>query len=117
MPIKELLLQTIRNLEVEKNTVAASAKDKATKEKIIPYNQEIDKARDLAVAEKQQTLNATILAHQEQFAKDKKEMFEAAERKKADNASAVITSETYAVTVEYDKAIAKLQEQIEHLDK
>lgn len=117
MAIKELLLQTIRNLEAEKNSVAAVAKDKAMKEKIVPFNQEIDKARDNAIAEKQQALNATILAHQEQFAKEKKEMYEAAEKKKSDNASAVIASETYAVTVEYDKIIAQLNEQVEEFSK
>lgn len=115
MAIKAHLEQAVRSLEAEKQTVANTVKERVTREKIVPYNQEIDMARDKAIAEKQASLNATIVAHQEQFAKEKKEIFEAAENKKAENATAVITTETYTATVEYDKAIAKLNEQIADL--
>jgi hypothetical protein len=115
MSIKAHLEQAIRSLEAEKQTVANAKKEEVTREKIIPFNQEIDRAREQAIAEKQQALNATILAQQEQFAKEKQAMIEAGEKKKSENANAVITSETYSVTVEYDKAIAKLNEQIANL--
>lgn len=115
MSIETIYEQAIRSLEAEKATVANMAKEKATREKIIPFNQEIDKARDEAIAEKQQKLTTTIASLQEKFAKEKQEMIEAAEKKKSENATAVITTETYAVTVEYDKSIAKLNEQIANL--
>lgn len=115
MSIKVHLEQAVKSLEAEKQTVANAVKEKVTREKIIPYNQEIDIARDKAIAEKQGSLNATIVAHQERFAKEKQEIITAAENKKAENANAVITTETYAVTVEYDKAISKLNEQIADL--
>lgn len=115
MSIKAHLEQAIRSLEAEKNTVTNAVKDRVMREKVVPYNQEIDKARDSAIAEKQQLLNATITAQQERFAKEKQEMYDAGEKKKTENANAVITSETYSATVEYDKAISKLKEQIDNL--
>jgi hypothetical protein len=115
MSIKAIYEQAIRSLEAERQTVANAKKEQVTREKIIPFNQEIDRAREQAIAERQQALNATIVAQQEHFAKEKQEMIEAAEKKKAENANAVITTETYAVTVEYDKAISKLNEQIADL--
>lgn len=115
MSIRVQLEQAIRGLEAEKQTIANATKEKVTREKIVPFNQEIDKARDGAIAEKQQALNASILALQEKFAKEKQEIYEAGEKKKSDNATSVITSEIYAVTVEYDKHIAKLNDQIANL--
>ena len=112
MSIKSHLEQAVKSLEAEKTTICNATKDKVTREKIIPYNKEIDTALEKAIAEKQSALNATIVSHQEQFAKEKKEMVEAAEKKKAENANAVIATETYTATVEYDKAITKLNEQI-----
>lgn len=115
MSIKLHLEQAVKNLESEKATVINAVKERVTREKILPYNKEIDIARDNAIAEKQAALNATIVAHQEHFAKEKQEMISAAENKKQENANAVITTETYTATVEYDKAIAKLNEQISEL--
>jgi hypothetical protein len=106
------LEQAIKNLEAEREREVAIIKEKATREKIVPFNQEMDIARDKAIAEKQQALNATIVAHQEQFAKEKQEIVAAAEKKKQENANSVITTEAYTVTVKYDKAISKLKEQI-----
>lgn len=115
MSIKLHLEQAVKSLEAEKQTVANSVKERVTREKVLPYNREIDIARDNAIAEKQATLNATIVSHQEKFAKEKQEIISAAENKKAENANSVITTETYTATVEYDKAIAKLNEQIAEL--
>ena len=115
MSIKAHLEQAVKNLEAEKQTVANAVKERVTREIILPYNKEIDMARDKAIAEKQAALNAAIVSYQEQFAKEKQEMISAAENKKAENANAVITTETYTATVEYDKAIEKLNEQIAKL--
>ena len=117
MSVKAIYEQAIRSLEAERQAVANAKKEQVTREKIVPFNQEIDRAREQAIVEKQQALNATILAHQEQFAREKQEMIEAAEKKKAEHANSVIVSETYSVTVEYDKAIAKLKEQIDKCEE
>lgn len=115
MSIKAHLEQAVKNLEAEKERVALAKKEEVTRDKIVPFNQEMDIARDKAISEKQSALNATIVAHQEQFAKEKKEIYDAAEKKKADNANTVIATETYTVTVEYDKAISKLKQQIQEI--
>lgn len=116
MAIKQHLEQAIKALEAEREREVALVKEKATREKIVPYNQEMDIARDKAIAEKQQKLNETIASFQKKFTEEKQEIIDAGEKKKAENATAVITTETYTVTVAYDKAIAKLKEQIEELN-
>lgn len=115
MSIKSIYEQAIRSLEAEKQSVANAKKEQVMREKILPFNQELDRAREQAIAEKQQELNASILAQQERFAKEKQDIIEAGEKKKSENANTIITTETYAVTVEYDKAIAQLNEKIANL--
>lgn len=115
MSIKAHLEQAVKSLEAEKEREVAIVKDKATREKIVPYNQEADKGRDLAIAELQASLNEDITARQAKFAKEKKEIFDENEKRKENNANAVLATETFSVSVEYDKAIAKLNEQIAEL--
>lgn len=115
MSIKAHLEQTVRALESEKEREVAVIKEKVTREKIIPYNQEADKGRDLAIAELQTNMNDDISARQAQFSKEKQAIFDENEKRKENNANAVLSSETYTVTVKYDKAIAKLNDQIKEL--
>ena len=89
MSIKMHLEQTVKALETEREKEVAIIKERVTREKIIPFNQEMDISRDKAIAEKQQALNETIVSHQEHFAKEKKEIIEAAEKKKAENVSGI----------------------------
>jgi hypothetical protein len=117
MSIKIHLEQAIKSLETEREKEVAIIKERVTREKIVPFNKEMDIARDKAIAEKQQALNATIVSLQEQFAKEKQEIIDAGEKKKADNATSVIATETYSVTVKYDKAMTALQNQIEKLEE
>lgn len=115
MSIKSTLEQAVKSLEQEKASKVAIVKERVTREIIVPYNREMDIARDKAIAEKQASLNANILAYQEQFNKEKQQLIDLGEKKKEEHATATITTEAYAVTVEYDKAIAKLHQQIADL--
>jgi hypothetical protein len=115
MSIKVHLEQVIKNLEAEREHETNIIKEKVMREIVSPFNRDMDVSRDKAIAELQQKLNNSISALQEQFAKDRQAIIEANEKKKADNATAVITTESYSVTVQYDKAIAKIKEQIEEL--
>ena len=115
MSIKSHLEQAVKNLEAEKENEVRIIKEKVTREKIVPYNQEADKGRDLAIAELQQNLNEDITARQAKFAKEKQEIVEENEKRKENNANAVLATEAYTVTVKYDKAISKLNEQIAEL--
>lgn len=115
MSIKEHLEIAKKSLENEKARELSSIKDKVNREKIIPYNQEIDHKRDEALAVLQKQHNANILAEQEKFAQEKKSLIEAGEKKKNDNANLVIATETSLVSNKYDTEIAKLDEQISKL--
>lgn len=115
MSIQVHLEQAIKNLEAEKQREVSVIKEKVNREKIVPYNQEADNGRDLAIEELQKCLNDDITALQEKFLKEKKAIFEENEKRKEKNANAVLASETYAVTGKYDKAMAKLREQIADL--
>ena len=115
MSIKNHLEQTIKNLQAEKEREVAIIKEKVTREKILPYNVEADKGRDLAIAELQSNLSDDIEARQKKFEVEKQAIVAENEKRKQNNASAILASETYAVTGIYDKAIAKLNEQIAEL--
>ena len=117
MAIKAHLEQTIKALEAERDREVSLVKDRVMREKIVPFNQDIDVAREKAIAELQSTLNGKIVALQESFAKDRQALVDAGEKKKQDNASMVLATETSVVTIAYDKAICKLKEQIAELDK
>jgi hypothetical protein len=115
MSIQAHLEQTIKNLEIEKEREVAIIKERVTREKIVPYNQEADKGRDLAIAELQQNMNDDIAARQAQFAKEKQAIFEENEKRKENNANAVLATETYPITGKYDKEIAYLKERVAEL--
>lgn len=113
--IKTYLEEAVRKIESDKQRAVASIKEKVTREQIIPFNAEIDKSRDAAIAQRQAELNATIATQQEAFAKERQAYIDAAEKKKAENSMAVITSETAVVSAEYDRHIAKLNAQIQEI--
>ncbi len=115
MSIKVHLETAIKALQAEKEREVAVIKERVTREKILPYNQEADKGRDLAISELQQNMNEDITARQAKFAKEKQAIVDENERRKENNANAVLATETYDVTGKYDKAIAKLNDQIEEL--
>jgi hypothetical protein len=113
--IKVYLEETVEKIKAERERQVAIVKEKVTREKIVPFNQEIDRAREKAIAELQSKLNSAIVAHQEQFAKEKQALIDAGEKKKTENANTVITTEIGVVTIEYDRAISKLNEQIQEI--
>lgn len=115
MSVKPYLEQALAAIKKEKEYAINEAKEKINREKIVPYNQDMDCARDEAIAKKQSVLNEEIAVLQNKFAQEKQEIIEAAEKKKTDNANAVIATETYAVTVYYDKVISALEKQITEL--
>jgi hypothetical protein len=111
--IKTHLEEAVRKIELDKERAVAQAKERVTREQIVPFNAEIDKARDAAISQKQNSLNEQIKAHQETFAQERQSFIEAAEKKKNDNANAVLATEVAIVTAEYDRHLAKLRAQID----
>lgn len=106
MSIRAIIESNIRTLENEKNQAVSAIRETVYREKIIPFNREIDSARDGAIAELTTQLNADIAALQTKYATDKQAIVDAAEKKKAENAESVIATETYMVANQYDKIIA-----------
>lgn len=112
MSIKSHLEQARKELESEKERECAVIKEQVTREKILPYNQEADTMRDNAIAELQANLNEDIATRQAKFIEEKQAIIDENEKRKENNENAVLATETYEVTGKYDKAIAKLNEQI-----
>ena len=69
--INQILEQTVSQLEAQKSRDIATAKERVTREKIIPYNNDINKSRDNAIAELQSKLNEQIASLQKKFNEDK----------------------------------------------
>ena len=113
MSIQGILEQSIKNLQAEEEREIAVIRERVTQEKIIPYNKEMDEARDKAISELQNDLTASIQALQNKFAEDKQKIIEANEKKKAENATATVATETYSIQMRYERAIARLSNQLE----
>lgn len=128
-------MDIIKHLENAKAQIKAEADrecaiviEKAKREKIIPFNQDIDKDKAETIAKLNQaqmeekakiteTYNLSLVKLQEKYDGDRKIIVDLAEKKKADNESAVLATETYPITKDCDKAIAKLDAQIAELTK
>lgn len=117
MAIKVYLEETIKRLQVERDRAVATVKEKVTREQIVPFNIEIDKARDSAIAQRNEELNAEIKARQEAFSVERQSFIESAEKKKNEHAQAVIETETAIVVAEYDKHIKRLTEQLSEVSE
>lgn len=110
--IKAFLEQAIKNIEVEKEQQVAIVKDRVTREKIAPYNADIDNSRAKALKEIEDELNAKIVELTMAYEAKKQEIIKLAEENKKANAETVLASELAVVTVKFDSAIAELNAQI-----
>ena len=115
----EKIKNTIRAYENEKEQRLATVKERVTREKIVPFNADIDNSRAKAVAELNTELNTKINAINQECAarisvlrqdydKRRQELVSLGEQKKSENAEAVIATETAAINVEYDDVLSKL---------
>lgn len=115
----EKIKNTIRAYENEKEQRLATVKERVTREKIVPFNADIDNSRAKAVSELNAELNTKINAINQECAarisvlrqdydKRRQELVSLGEQKKSENAEAVIATETAAINVEYDDVLSKL---------
>jgi hypothetical protein len=98
----------IAQIQSEKDKAIAQARETATREKVIPHNNEVNASRDKAIAELNAKLNEDIAALQQKFASERQSLIEMGEKNKTDYANSVIASEVAMVTVTYDQAINDL---------
>lgn len=117
MAIKVHIEEAIKKLQIEKERAVVSVKERVTREQIVPFNMEIDKARDSAIAQRNEELNEDIKARQEAFALERQSFIESAEKKKADNAKTLLETETAIVAAEYDKHIERLRELLKEVNE
>lgn len=113
MSIKQHLENALRSIETDKDRAIATAKEKCTREKIIPHNADVDRSLNEATNALTAKLNQDIAKLQETFNAEKQAMIEASNKKKTEYASQIIATETSIVAMEYDKAVAELRKQID----
>lgn len=110
--IKTYLEQAIRSIEADKEKAVSEIKDRITREKIIPYNTEVDNYRAKALTEIEDELNQRIASIRQDYEAKKQELIRLGEEKKKANADNILMSELAVATVEYDTHIAKLNAQL-----
>lgn len=102
--IKPILENAITNIEAQRTAELQNAKNVAIREKINPFNAEIDSAFQKAV-------NELAL----KFEEEKKALLEAGNKKKQENHDKVMNEVTNSVAYKFDLTIAKLKKHIEEL--
>lgn len=115
--IKQYIEQAIKSIEAEKERTTAPLKATIIREKIAPFNAQVDNDRARAIAELDKTLNAEILAIKERYATKKQEIVEIGEKQKRVNEEAVFNSELAVYTAKYDKEIVKLKAQLAEIEE
>ena len=102
--IKQVLENAVADLEAQKASALQSAQATAIREKVNPFNAEIDESYQKAVSE---------LALK--FESDKHALLEAGNKKKLEHQEQVLSEVTNATSYKYDLAVAKLKKQITEL--
>lgn len=115
MAIKQILENALKAIESEQDRAVSLAKDRVTREKIIPNNTEIDRSKTEAISALQTQLNQDIAKLQEKFAVERNAINEASEKKKAEFAKSVIDAEVSVVTLEYSNTMSALKKQISEI--
>lgn len=115
--IKAYLEEAIKKIEMEKEQQASIIKDRLTREKIAPYNADIDSSRAKALTEVDNELNAKIAELKKTYEAKKQELVTLGEEKKKANAETVFASELAVFTVKYDKEITKLKAQLAEIEE
>ena len=111
--IKQIMEQSIAQIEGDRQRKIESERQRVIREKVVPFNAEIDDALRDAVAEENRQLNATISAVQARFEEKRKELNEAAERKKKEYADTEIATAVAAINAKADDAIRHIKEYLE----
>ena len=119
MELNRYIQSTIQQIKAEQEREISTIRDKVTREKIVPFNQEIDrdKSQSIAMLDKwlsdqkmalTGTYNESLAKLQAKYNEDKKIVEETAEKKKIENANAVIETAIYEIKSKCEETIAKL---------
>lgn len=105
----------IKQIEMEKDKETAPIKDRLMKEKIAPFNAEVDSYRAKALAEVDNKYNAKIAELKKDCEVEKQELIKLGEDKKKANMETVFANELAVVANKFDKEIAKVKAQLAEL--
>ena len=115
MSIKQILENALKSIENEQERAVSLAKERVTREKIVPKNTEIDRSKTEAINALQAKLNQDIAKLQESFNSERNAIIEASEKKKAEYATSVIQTEISVVTLEFTNTMSALRKQIDEI--
>lgn len=115
--MKQYIEQAIKSIEAEREQKTAQMKDKIMREKIAPFNAEVDSYRAKALTEVDNELNTKIADLKKEYEEKKKQLIALGEEKKKTNAESVLASELAVLTIDYDKAITKLKSQLSDISE
>ena len=115
MEIKEIFNQALNQLEQEKQRQISSAKEKVIREKVIPYNAEIDKKKVKAIEELTNKFNADMNALRTTYENDKKTLETAGEQKKNEYQQNAVEVELATINATFANAKSELEKTIERL--
>lgn len=110
--MKAILEQAIKSIEAKRDNETAVIKDRIVREKIAPFNAEVDAMRAKALQEIDVELNAKIADLKVAYEEKKQDLIRIGEEKKKENMESVLASELAVITVKYDTEIAKLNAQL-----
>lgn len=110
--VKEILENAVKQIEANRTQQLAVLAQKVRAEKVIPYNAELDKKRDRAIAEEREKFNTNVAKLQAEFNTTVEQISQASEETKKAFEKSAIESATASINVLCDKAIASLEKQI-----
>ena len=117
MSIKQHYETALKSIESEMERAIAIAKERVTRERIVPNNAEIDNSRAAAINAITTKLNQDIAKLQENFNAEKQAIVEASEKKKAEFAANTIATETSIVSAQYTAAMNELKNAISKIQE
>lgn len=115
--IKPYFEELIKKIELEKERETAPIKDRLMREKIAPYNMDIDNSRTKALAEIDNKYNLQIVELKKKCEEEKQALIKLGEENKKANMGNVFATELVVFTSKYDKEIAKLRAQLAEIEE
>lgn len=110
MMIKDIYENAIRQIEADRARNMEVVRQNVLRDKVAPFNADIDARLREALAELQEKHNANIAQLQRAFETEAREMTDAANKKKQEFLETAVSTETAAINAEADNAIKHLKE-------
>ncbi len=110
--VKEILENAKRQIEAQRNQQLNVISQRVKVERVVPYNTELDKKKDRAIAEEREKANAQVAQIQAEFNAKKEEIEKATEETKKAFEKSSIETACAEINKACDDAIKALDNQI-----